>query len=102
MGRFPFPRNQRLEHCVYPRAARHEDVLAAFQAFRDEIVTSEGARGFLRPRRPNTPDGVPDSTVSEGVAYGMIIAVMLDEQALFDAFYGYALEFSNDNGFMSW
>jgi endo-1,4-beta-D-glucanase Y len=102
MPRFPFPQNQRLAHLCYPAAADHRDVLAAFDAYRDEIVTADGARGFLRPRRPDTPDGVPNSTVSEGVAYGMLIAVMLDEQALFDAFFGYALEFANDNGFMCW
>lgn len=102
MGRFPFPHNQRLAHATYPSDAHHEDVLRAFRSYKDEIVTSDGARGFLRPRRPDTPDGVPNSTVSEGVAYGLMIAVMLDEQALFDAFYGYALEFQNENGFMCW
>ena len=102
MGRAPFPHNQRLQHCIYPTQANHADVLVAFQRFRDEIVTSEGACGFLRTRRPDTPDGVVDSTVSEGIAYGMLIAVMLDEQALFDGFYGYALKFSNPNGFMCW
>jgi endo-1,4-beta-D-glucanase Y len=102
MGRFPFPHRQRLRHCAYPAAADHRDVLAAFQAFKREIVTADGARGFLRPRRPDTPDGVPNSTVSEGVAYGMLMAVLLDEQALFDAFYGYALAFANDRGLMCW
>jgi endo-1,4-beta-D-glucanase Y len=77
-------------------------VLAAFGAFRDEIVTADGARGYLRTRRPDTPDGVVNSTVSEGIAYGMLIAVMLGEQALFDAFYGYALEFANERGLMCW
>ena len=74
----------------------------AFRAFRDEIVTADGARGFLRTRRPDTPDGVPNSTVSEGIAYGMLIAVMLDEQALFDGLYGYALAFRNERGLMCW
>ena len=102
MARFPFPHDQRLAHCAYPTNADHADVLSAFQAFRDEIVTADGARGFLRTRRPDTPDGVPNSTVSEGIAYGMVIAVMLGEQAMFDAFFGYAREFFNANGLMSW
>jgi endo-1,4-beta-D-glucanase Y len=99
---FPFPHNQRLSHLAHPKLAHHEDVLRAFHAFREEIVTADGARGFLRTRRPDTPDGVPNSTVSEGIAYGLLIAVMLGEQALFDAFYGYALEFMNERGLMSW
>src|SRR3954470_21694123 len=102
MTRFPFPHNQRLAHLSYPAAATHEDVLAAFRAFRDEIVTADGARGFLRARRPDTPDGVPNSTVSEGIAYGMIIAVLFGEQALFDDFYRYALCFENKSGLMDW
>ena len=65
-------------------------------------MTAVGARGYLRPRRPDTPDGVPNSTVSDGVAYGMIIAVMFDDQPLFDAFWQYALCFLNPNGLMSW
>ena len=32
----------------------------------------------------------------------MLIAVLLDEQALFDGFYGYALEFANERGLMGW
>lgn len=102
MGRFPFPHNQRLSHCAYPEAAHHADAERAFRAWRDEIVTRHGARGFSRPRRPDTPDGVPNSTVSEGVAYGMLIAVMFDDQALFDDFWRYAQCFLNGNGLMDW
>jgi endo-1,4-beta-D-glucanase Y len=102
MGRFPFPQNQRLPSCIYPAQAQHKDARIAFLRFKEEIVTAEGARGFLRPRRPDTPDGAPNSTVSEGVAYGMIIAVMFDDQPLFDAFWQYALCFMNQNGLMSW
>lgn len=102
MGRFPFPRNQRLSHCTYPRAANSDDVRRAFQAFREEIVTSDGALGFLRTRRPDTPDGVANSTVSEGIAYGMIIAVAMDDQPLFDGLWQYALAFMNANGLMNW
>jgi endo-1,4-beta-D-glucanase Y len=40
--------------------------------------------------------------VSEGIAYGMLIAVMLDEQSLFDHFFSYALLFFNQNGLMDW
>jgi len=102
MGCAPFPRNTRLPGLCYPARADAADVEQAFARFRDEIVTAEGAGGFLRTRRPDTPDGVANSTVSEGIAYGMIIAVMMDDQPLFDAFYGYALRWSNQNGLMSW
>lgn len=102
MGRYPFPHNQRFAHCVHPERANHEDVFRAYRNWRQEIVTADGACGFLRARRPDTPDGVPNSTVSEGVAYGMLIGVLLDDQPLFDAFFRYALRFSNERGFMNW
>ncbi|HEY4103985.1 MAG TPA: glycosyl hydrolase family 8, partial [Polyangiaceae bacterium] len=102
VSRHPFPRNLRSEGCTYPTHADPAHALSAFHAWRAEIVTADGARGFLRARRPDTPDGVPNSTVSEGIAYGMIIAVMMDDQALFDDFYRYALCFENKNGLMDW
>ncbi len=102
MGRYPFPHNQRVHHCVYPDAADVADVERAHRAWIDEIVTSEGAGGFLRTRRPDTPDGVPNSTVSEGIAYAMIISVMRDDQGRFDAFFRYADLWSNAHGLMDW
>jgi endoglucanase len=102
MGRYAFPHNERLAHLSYPKSASHHDVITAHRAFKDEIVTTEGAGGFLRTRRPDTPDGQPDSTVSEGISYGMLISVMMDDQLSFDAFFKYADRWSNDNGLMSW
>lgn len=102
MGRHPFPHNQRLPHCTYPTNADHRDASAAVAAWRDEIVTRDGAHGYLRTRRPDTPDGVANSTVSEGIAYGMLIAVMCDDRALFDGFWGYAQLFLNKSGLMDW
>lgn len=102
MGRFPFPQNQRLPHLTYPQKADAGDARAAFERWRDEIVTSEGARGGLRTRRPDTPDGQANSTVSEGIAYGMIISVMFDDQAMFDGFWTYARCFLNKSGLMDW
>lgn len=102
MGRLPFPRNERLPHLTYPRRADADDVRAAFGRWRDEIVTRDGARGGLRTRRPDTPDGQANSSVSEGIAYGMLIAVMLDEQAMFDGFWTYARCFLNESGLMDW
>jgi endo-1,4-beta-D-glucanase Y len=102
MGRFPFPQNQRLKSCYYPSAARAEHVERALDNWRREIVTADGAAGFLRTRRPDTPDGQPNSTVSEGIAYGMMIAVMVDDQPLFDGLFQYALRWANECGLMSW
>lgn len=99
---YSFPRNQRLSHLCYPDKADPADVIAAFERYQSEIVTSQGAGGGLRTRRPDTPDGEKDSTVSEGISYGMMIAVMMDDQESFDAFFRYAERWSNENGLMCW
>jgi endo-1,4-beta-D-glucanase Y len=78
------------------------DLDAAFQAWKDDLVTAEGAGGFRRVRRPDTPDGLADSTVSEGIAYGMLIAVYMDDQALFDDLWQYEQAWVDDLGLMRW
>lgn len=99
---FSFPRDERLPHLYYPRNASSHDVIIAHQAWLDEIVTAQGAADGLRTVRPDTPDGEPYSTVSEGISYGMMISVMMDDQARFDGFFRYADRWANKNGLMSW
>ncbi|MDQ2645092.1 MAG: glycosyl hydrolase family 8 [Myxococcota bacterium] len=101
-GSHQFPENQRLERCAYPTNANPADVVKAYERFKTEIVTSEGARGHLRVKRPNSPGAEVDSTVSEGIAYGMVIAVAMGDQPLFDGLWKYSQEFLNENGLMHW
>jgi hypothetical protein len=101
-ARFPFPQNQRLARCTYPATANPESARAAYQRWKDEVVTTEGAGGFRRVRRPNSPGGEVNSTVSEGIAYGMIIAVAMDDQALFDDLWKYSQLWKNEHGLMHW
>ncbi|HEX6764036.1 MAG TPA: glycosyl hydrolase family 8, partial [Polyangiaceae bacterium] len=89
-ARFPFPQNQRLSRCTYPTGANPQAARTAYERWKRDVVTSDGAGGFLRVKRPNSPGGEANSTVSEGVAYGMIIAVAMDDQPLFDGLYRYS------------
>jgi endo-1,4-beta-D-glucanase Y len=101
-ARYPFPQSRKSPHCTYPANARLEDVRAAFAKWKQELVTANGAGGGLRVVRPDTPDGVPNSTVSEGIAYGMMIAVYLDDQALFDGLWKYEQRWVDETGLMKW
>jgi endo-1,4-beta-D-glucanase Y len=101
-ARYPFPQNTRLARCTYPTNANAEDARRAYQAWKDEVVTSDGAGGFRRVKRPNSPGGETNSTVSEGIAYGMMIAVAMDDQPLFDDFWRYSQLWLNANGLMHW
>lgn len=98
---FPFPRNARSSFCHYPSAARASDVSAAFDKWKKDLVTTDGAGGFLRVRRPDSA-GAIDTSNSEGMGYGMLIAVYLNDQAMFDGFWQYVRLHLNANGLMDW
>lgn len=91
---FPFPQNRHSENCYYPAAYTNDDVRALYAAWKEDLVTSEGARGYRRVARVAEPGLEPNSTVSEGIAYGMLISVYMDDQPLFDDLWKYALQYS--------
>jgi len=88
-------------HCTPPSMARTSDATAAYQKWKTELVTSEGAGGFLRVRRPNSNAQI-NSTVSEGIAYGMLLAVYAGDQPAFDKFWQYSQLWLDGNGLMNW
>ena len=101
-AKYPFPQNARLSRCSYPETADAAKVRAAYDAWKTEIVTSNGAGGHLRTQRPNSPGAESNSTVSEGIAYGMMIAVFMDDRMLFDELWKYSQLWLNGNGLMDW
>lgn len=70
----------------------------AYESWRRIYVTGEGANGQLRIRRPEDQD----DTVSEGIAYGMLIAAYHGDRAIFDGLLGYARRYFDGNGLMHW
>ena len=75
---------------------------AAYAKWKTDIVTSDGAGGFLRVRRPNSASAVVNSTVSEGIAYGMLLAVYANDQPTFDKLWQYSQAHLDGNGLMNW
>lgn len=102
--KFPFPQNRENSRCTYPALYRNEDVKAVYAQWKNDTVTSEGANGFRRVKRPNEPGTLEkNSTVSEGIAYGMLIAVFMDEQDLFDDLWQYEQKWlDGGTGLMNW
>jgi endo-1,4-beta-D-glucanase Y len=96
---FRFPQNKRGSYCSYPSQARAAEAKTVYERWKTELVTSDGAGGFKRVRRPNNEG---DTTVSEGIGYGMILAVVMDDQALFDDFWKYEQKYVNEHGLMNW
>ncbi len=70
----------------------------AYVSWRRIYVTGEGANGKLRIRRPEDKD----DSVSEGIAYGMLIAAYHGDRAIFDGLLGYAQMYMNHSGLMHW
>jgi endo-1,4-beta-D-glucanase Y len=98
---FPFPQNRYSANCSYPKF-RNADVKAAYEKWKADTVTADGAGGFLRVKRSKDPGLEPNSTVSEGIAYGMLIAVYMADQSLFDALWKYEQLWLDKNGLMDW
>lgn len=90
-----------LGKCFLPSAAKLSDLEAAYAKWKAELVTADGAGGFLRVRRPNSGT-VFNSSNSEGIAYGMKLAVYMNDQPLFDALWQYEQLHLGKNGLMEW
>ncbi|HVT10119.1 MAG TPA: glycosyl hydrolase family 8, partial [Polyangia bacterium] len=89
-------------HCAPPTAAKLADAQAAYDKWMTDLVTSDGAGGFLRVKRPNSSGAEVNSTVSEGIGYAMLLAVYANDQTSFDKFWKYANLWLDSNGLMNW
>jgi endo-1,4-beta-D-glucanase Y len=96
---YDFPQGYRSQYCTYPEGADPELARAAYERWKTELVTSSGAGEHLRVNRPGNEG---DTTVSEGIAYGMIFAVVFGDQDMFDKFWKYSQQHLNQNGLMNW
>ncbi len=103
---FPFPQNRQSSGCQYPDAYSNDAVVAAYAAWKADMVTSNNANGFMRVQRTSS-DGVDgcrplNSTVSEGIGYGMLIAVYMGDPSLFDSLWLYEQQNLDASGLMNW
>jgi endo-1,4-beta-D-glucanase Y len=88
--------------CMPPTNAKLADAQAAYDKWKTDLVISEGANGALRVRRPNSSGAQVNSTVSEGIAYGMLASVYMNDQTTFDQLWKYAAQWLDENGLMHW
>jgi endo-1,4-beta-D-glucanase Y len=90
-------------HCTPPAAARADDARAAYAKWKADLLTSDGAgAGGFRVRRPNSSGAQVNSTVSEGIAYGMLLAAVMNDQATFDGLWRYEQRYLDAKGLMNW
>lgn len=106
-GAYPFPQDVDYSFGLKPDNADNSHVQAAYTNWVNNYVTSDGAcvgRRVIFDYFPGTGRGKEDKsrTVSEGIAYGMLIAAYMDDQNLFDDFWKFYKANRNGNGVMHW
>ncbi len=100
-GPFTFPQNKPSGTCTLTTAAGAAGAAqTAYMSWKNSFVTSNGAgaAGALRVQRPSNNQ----DSVSEGIGYGMLGAVYMNDQPTFDALWKYGQSHFNANGLMSW
>jgi endo-1,4-beta-D-glucanase Y len=104
---FPFPQNREKTGLYYPKDYLNSDVQTAYAKWKADLVTSDNANGYQRVQRTATDSMgtcIPmGSTVSEGIGYGMLIAVYMGDQSLFDNLWLYEQgNLDSTTGLMNW
>jgi endo-1,4-beta-D-glucanase Y len=93
---YPYPYG--ISSAASDQGAENNYVLSEYNNWKSTYVTSSGAGGNLRVRRPQDSD----DTVSEGMAYGMLFAVYFDDRTTFDGLWNYAKSYLDALGLMHW
>ncbi len=98
-GSVTFPHNNTYGGVYLPTGATNASVSTAYSGWYSHYVTNTGTKrnggtlaGALRVQRPD----VGNDTVSEGIGYGMLIAIMMDDKTLFDGLWKYAVQWIPD------
>ena len=76
---FPYPQGHTLPNCSFP-AYNTDDVEAAYLNWKAKYFVNGTV---IRPENGN-------DTVSEGIGYGMLIGVFMNDEPMFDTLWGYA------------
>jgi len=97
--KFPFPHNAEYPYGIMPSSIDNEKVQETYEEFMEFY---EESGDLARIKHDNL-----DSTVSEGIAYGMIVMVYMDNDKnntrdKFDKLWKYYNSFLNKNGLMNW
>jgi endo-1,4-beta-D-glucanase Y len=96
---FPFPQHRASSTCIYPPTCSDADMMAGWTAFKTALVVADGTDGSMRVQRDS---GNGNDTVSEGIAYGMLFSVYMNDKTTFDAIWKYEQKHLDIKGLMNW
>ena len=96
---FPFPQHRAAGACFFPPSCADADMLAGWSAYKTALIVPDMANdGALRVKRPS--DG--NDTVSEGISYGMLFSVYMNDKTTFDGIWKYEQKHLDPKGLMHW
>jgi len=95
---FPFPQHRASSNCIYPPTCSDADAMAGWAAYKADLIVADGSDGSMRVQRDS--DG--NDTVSEGISYGMLFAVYMNDKTTFDALWKYEQKHLDMRGLMNW
>jgi endo-1,4-beta-D-glucanase Y len=78
----PFPHDRPYASCALPTGAAGKVIVAAYDKWKSRFVTVSGAQSSVQQIEQN-------DVVSEGIGYGMLIAVYMNDKPLFDGLWAY-------------
>ena len=93
-GSFPFPQNMKYPHGHIIEYANTDVIKKHYDAWKKAWYNA--SQGWVY-----APEGTC-STVSEAIAYGMLISVYMDDQSVFDKLYGTWKSNGGNGGGMNW
>jgi endo-1,4-beta-D-glucanase Y len=88
---YPYPQGHSSASCVYPVYST-DDVYSAYVNWKAKFY--DGTK-IVRPENGN-------DTVSEGIGYGLLIAVFMNDQPMFDSLWSFAKSNTDGRGLMTW
>ena len=95
-GNFPFPQNMKSPHGYTIPFANTKVIKNHFDLWKKAWYQDKGDGAWVL-----APEGTC-STVSEAIAYGMLITVYMDEQSMFDKLYTTWKKEGGNGGGMNW
>ncbi len=94
---FPFPQNATYPFGIMSKYRNHVDAQRSYESWKSAYVTGDSACGLRRVLFDDM-----SSTTSEGIGYGMLLAVNFNDRPLFDDLWLYYKKFMNERGLMEW
>ena len=95
-GSFPFPQNMKSPHGYTIPFASTDMIKDHYKLWKQAWYQDKGSEAWVL-----APEGT-STTVSEAIAYGMLITVYMDEQSMFDKLYATWKNHGGNGGGMNW